>query len=559
MFKNVMSLLRRASSSATPPVSTVPATGVRTNVRSQQRYLRGDRAGILGMRQAVTRDAKIDVRDAARRASALASDFLQNSGWLSGAAQQILSDTIGDELKLNSRANLSKFGYTSAQAAEWRREVEEAWRQWAWNKNECDLAGKATIAEMVDGVMRSYLVYGEAFGVMDFLSENEQASLGVTTRTKVSLVAPHRCPLTTHQFEGLEQGIFHNSFGRPERYRFRENRDGIDYDKDVPAGDVIHVMDRGENLNSPRGISPFAPGMKVLAQSDQLADATLATALMQTIFAATIKSPEPSEVAFQAIQTLADTEQPAGWEGTAEEWGEHVGTIAADLVDVWGARIGALKEKGISLSDSARINHLGPGEEFEMHTASTPGDQYLPFFKNLLREIARCLGVTFESLSMDHSSATYSSVRMAIASIWPIVLRRRSRIAAPFLQAVYEKWLEEMIVTGRIQFKGGARAFLRDKESVYQAEWSGPAAPTADDYKSALADKIELETGISSYADICAKRGKNAQEQITAIGEEIKEMARNGVPHPFGRTQGGAGPQGAAADGRRDPASAEVV
>jgi len=533
-----------ASAAVARPKASLPPTN---------RYLRGDSAGTLAMRRAITRDAKIDVKESAARAAALAVDFMQNSGWLAGAAQQILTDTIGEELKLNCRAKLKKFGYSPKQATDWCREVEEAWRTWAWNKNECDLAGKATIAEMLDGVIRSYLAYGEAFGILDYLSDGETKRLGVKTSTKISLVAPHRCPQKTSAFEGLEQGIFHDSYGRPSKYRFRETRDGLDYNRDIAAHSVIHVMDRGENLNSPRGISPVAPALKIAAQSDQLADATLATMLLQTVFAATIKSPEPSETAFQAIQTLADMEEPKGWDADVNgDWTEYAGGIAGDLIDVWGARIGALKEKGISMADSARINHLGPGEEFEMHTAGTPGDQYLPFFRNLLRELARCLGITYESLAMDHSSATYSSVRMAIASIWPIVMRRRTRIAIPFLQVIYEKWLEEMIVKGRIPFKGGVRAFLRDPESVYQAEWNGPAAPSADDYKSALADKIELETCLSTYADICAKRGKNAQEQIVAIGAEKKLMEANGIPHPFGRSQGGAGPQGAATEGTRD-------
>ena len=98
--------------------------------KAEMRYLRGDRAGILGMRRAITRDAKQDVREAAERASALAIDFMQNSGWIAGAVQQILCDTIGEELKLNCRARLvEKFGYSEEDAAKWCRNVEAEWRR----------------------------------------------------------------------------------------------------------------------------------------------------------------------------------------------------------------------------------------------------------------------------------------------------------------------------------------------------------------------------------------------------------------------------------------------
>lgn len=520
--------------------------------RMTARYLRGDKAGTLAMRQAITRDARVDVKESAERASALAYDFMQNSGWISGAIQQIITDTIGDELKLNLRSQLLAFGYTKKQASAWCRRVEREWRRWAWNPKECDLAGKATIADMTEALLLSFLASGEGFGVLDYLPLGEQRRLGLRTGLKVSLIASHRCPRVTDEGKGLDQGVFHDEANRAIGYKFRLREKGIDKDRIIDGANVIHVMDRAANLNSPRGISVITPALKVIAQSDQLADATLATALMQTIFAATINSPEPSDTAFQAIQTLSEMEQPEGYDGN---WDEYIGGLQQDLIDVWGNRIDALKGNGISLSESGRINHLGPGETFQMHTAATPGAQYLPFFQSLLKEIARCLGITYEALAMDHSNASYSSVRMAVASIWPIVLRRRSRIVAPFLQGVFERWLDEMIFRKIIPFKGGYEAFANDRESIYQAEWSGPAAPSADDYKAALGAKVRLETGLSTFHDECALAGKNGEEQIAQLGQEIKMFEAEGVPHPFGRSQGGnGGPLGAAANGRRDPA-----
>lgn len=537
------------------PLSFAPKAGNFT-----ARYLRGDSSGILHMRRAVTRDARHDVLEAAERASALAIDFMQNSGWLAGAADQIIGDTIGTELKLNARPDLTALGYDVTEQSAWARLVEAEWRRWAWNKSECDLAGKATIPEMLDAVVRSYLGYGEAFGVLDFIPVASRRIYGLETGTKVSLVAPHRLPRTTREFEGLDQGIFHDARGRALAYRFRRRETGIDVDTNIAARDVIHVMDRGDNPGSARGISVFAPILKVIAQSDQLADATLATALMQTIFAATIKSPEASEDAFAAIQTLSDMTAPAGFDASSGTWGDYVGGIQQDLLDVWGMRIGALKEHGVSMSDPARINHLGPGEEFQMHTAATPGSQYLPFSKNLQREMARRLGITVESLSMDHSDATYSSVRMGISSIWPLVIRRRERIAAPFVQAIYEKWLEEAIAERRMPLRGGLTAFTTHKQAIVWAEWKGPEQPSADPYKDALANKVNLETGSTSLQRIYAAKGLDWEEELDQIGNEIKKSEAIGLTVPHGRSQGGGGgPLGAAAEGRNNPAGSEVA
>ncbi|WP_353619417.1 phage portal protein, partial [Ochrobactrum sp. SFR4] len=99
-----------------------------------------------------------------------------------------------------------------------------------------------------------------------------------------------------------------------------------------------------------------------------------------------------------------------------------------------------------------------------------------------MREVARAIGITYGSYSMDYSAATYSSVRMEMASIWPVVMRRRERIAGPFLQMIYENWLDEEIGEGRLPFKGGYNAFLAHREKITWALWQGPAAPNADDY-----------------------------------------------------------------------------
>lgn len=530
-------------------VSTSLGAPKRTVRPAEMRYLNRDRTGVLALRHAVRRDGRHDVREAALRASALAFDFMQNSGWIAGACDQMIVDTIGTELKLNARPDFAKLGYSDQERSAWCKLVEAEWRRWSWNPRECDLAGKSTIAEMCDGLMRYYIGGGEGFGVISYFDERMRRAYGVQTGTKVNIVAPHRVPHITREFEGLEGGIFHDAIGRPTHCRFKRREGGMEVDHDLafvlPNGlaQVVHVLDRGDNPDSPRGISIMAPILKVIAQSDQLADATLATALLQTIFAAVIKSPEPSEEAFQAIQTLADT-------GVGKV--EGVDQLAQDFIDVWGARFEALKSGGINLADTARIGHLGPGEELDFKTAGTPGGNYLPFNKNLQREMARRLGVSIESFSMDFTDASYSSVRMATATIHPIATRRRERIPAPFCQAVYEAFLDEKVATGAIPFKGGYRAFAANRDKACWAEWQGPAKPSADDWKGANAAKVRLETGVSSLADECAEYGRDWEETAAQRERELKALTGMGLPNPFERMRGGGGPEGGAVEGDRE-------
>lgn len=537
------------------PSAAVPA------MRPTARYLRDSSTGVLRMPRVAARDSFLDVREATERAAALAIDFMHNSGWIAGAARQIIADTIGTELKLNHRPDLARLGYDEKETSAWATLVQAEWGQYAWNPAECDLAGKATIAEMLDGTVRHYLAHGEAFGVLSFLSEADRRRYGITTGTKVSLVPPHRLPNRTSEFEGLLGGIFHDANERATHYRFRRRESGMDRDDDIPAMDaaglaqVIHVMDRGENPGSPRGITPIAPASKVIAQYDQAADATLAQLMLQQAFAAVLTSPEPSTQAFEAIQTLSDPQaMPDGYPGGQAAWSAFAGGLAADLMDVWGQRVDALKRGGIDLSQHARVAHAGPGEDLKFVTANTPGGNYLPFVQHLHREIARCMGVTATSLTMDFNGATYSSVRMEVATIWPIAVRRRERIAAPLAQGIFEAWLDEMVATGRIPFKGGYRAFAANRQKACWAEWRGPSKPTADDAKSATAQRLRLESGVSSLADECSEDGRDWEETARQRARELTYLTGLGLPNPFERMRGGGGPNGTAAEGNREPA-----
>lgn len=534
---------RASPSAAVPQVPSVSAG-----------YMRPERTGILSMRRAYTRDVRTEVHAAADRAFALAFDFIRNSGWIAGAADQIIGDIIGRELKLNARPDLSRLGYSPEERTAWCRLVEQEWRRWSWNPRECDLEGKATVAEMLDGAVRYYLAGGEAVAVMSYLNPPDRRRLGVETATKARLVSPHRLSRYTSLFEGWDQGIYHNEFGRAEVYRFRRSIAGLEEDHDVAAWagvvpQVVHVMDRGATPNSPRGISPMTAAFKVVAQSDQLADATLTTALLQTAFAATITSPDPSEEAFQALQQLADMDESL--EGAAD--------LAGDLLEVWEQRLDALKSKALSIGgDASQVNHLGPGEKLDFHGAITPGPQYAPFQGTLAREAARCLGVTTSSYTGDFSSAGYSSTRMEVATVWPLVIRRRERIAAPMAQAIYEAWLDEMIGMGRIPFKGGYRAFNANRQQVVDSEWRGPPRPSADPYKDALANKVRLETGQTTLQAIAAEEGEDWEANADQAAIEVARLSKGGIRPPHGRLAGGegAGPLGAAADGQREPANA---
>jgi capsid protein len=205
-----------------------------------------------------------------------------------------------------------------------------------------------------------------------------------------------------------------------------------------------------------------------------------------------------------------------------------------------GAMLGGLEraaEGTINFGSDPQISHLGAGENLDIKNVSLPGQQFLPFNSSLMRDMARAIGVTYGGLSMDYTQATYASTRMEVSSIWPIVVRRRERIVAPFLQAIYEAWLDEAIYHGIIPFKGGYEAFRQNKDQVCWAQWQGPAKPTADDLKSAKAAALRIEAGISSIAIEAADYGYDCDEVRRMQQEEHDFFTSSGMRSPYEAVQ----------------------
>jgi capsid protein len=134
---------------------------------------------------------------------------------------------------------------------------------------------------------------------------------------------------------------------------------------------------------------------------------------------------------------------------------------------------------------------------------------------------------------MDNTSATYSSVNMDNASIYPVVVRRRSRTAAPICQAYYENGLDEEIGEGRIPFKGGYEAFRANRDDVLWTLWNGPPAPTADDGKSAKAATERLVNGTTTFEVECAKQGLDPEEVFESRKTWHARFLDAGLPSPF--------------------------
>lgn len=471
----------------------------------------GGAAALFAWRPAL-RDAREDVLSAYIEAAARAIDALQNSGWIAGAVNQAVASTIGTGLRLNPTPDHTVLGWDEKQTEEWISKVERRWILWSENPVECDAAGKHSMGQLTGMVLKTAFAYGEAVSLLPSIRRDVS-----TTRTKVQLVLPHRLVQDTDAMTRMYQGIRTDDFGFPLSYRFTRDsvfREQIDIAARDGAGrpQVVHVFEGSPG--QVRGITPLAPVLRVLRQYDQLADATLTAALIQAVFAATIESEAPTEALLNALQDQNEQDASAG----------------SQAETLFGFKQAWYQQTKIDLGSGGRIAHLFPGEKLTMNRSEHPNDTYEAFSKFLLREIATCLGMTVETLTGDYTGATYSSVRMATAEKWPLVLARRKNICGRFLQHVYEAWLEEEIEAGNIPFPNGLMGFIANRSAACSADWRGPARPQADDLKAAKAHEVYKRMGVMSDEMICNDLGVDWEDVYEQRSREAKKRATLYLP-----------------------------
>jgi lambda family phage portal protein len=477
-------------------------------------YMRGGRGIVFSNWNPSLRSAQDEVTSSWDKASARTIDTIHNSGWIAGAIDQAVANTVGVGLRLKAAPESEAFGMDEKSAREWARKVEQRFGLWANNKIECDIEGRRTFGQMQAAMLRSYFATGEAFAEIPW---KKRLQFG----TKMRMIPSHRVSRKDDSFTNVVQGVRMDNDGFPLGYTAtKKDRILGEIEWDVPAFDamwrprVVHCFDGMPG--QVRGITPLVPALRVCKQYDQLSDATLTASIIQTVFAATIKSEMPTEEAMQGLLTPQEQAKMAA--------------AGTSVWDAWfSAQSGWYDKATFDVGINGRFAHLFPGQELEFQSAQHPSSDYKDFALHLLREIARCLGLTYESATGDYDGATYSSVRMATGEIFPITLYRRAYIIAPACQAGYEAWLEEDIETGGTPFPGGIAAFHAQRSAVCRAFWRGSPKPQADDVKTATAHQIWRDMGVLTDEMIANDLGTDIEDVYVQRAREAEMRQMYGL------------------------------
>lgn len=422
-------------------------------------------------------------------------DLARNLPVATGAIQTNKTHVIGEGLTLNAQCNRKVLGLSEEEATTWNETVEAEWQLFT---RTADFTRVQHLADLQAMLFGGVLESGDIFAIRRYRRDP-----GDAYGTKVQVIeADMVCnPNFMADTDTLVAGIEHTRQSVPvaihvtDRHPGERWRPAVSWRR-VPMryNDgrqiVLHLFDRQRSRQT-RGIPYLAPVIEALKSLGDYTDAEVRAAVVSAMFTVFVKGAPSPETG-----PLAPTD--AGGAGRGDE---------------------------IELGAGAVVD-LGEGEDIVTANPGRPNPQFDAFVTAFLRQIGVALELPFEML-IKHFTASYSASRAALEMAYHSFRRRRSWFVRQFMEPVYGWFLEEAVVTGRIDAPG----FFDDpaiRAAWMRATWTGPVRISLDPKKDAEADKIDVEMRVKTRQQVLTERtGGDFDQKVEQVRRE--EAALDGL------------------------------
>ncbi len=406
------------------------------------------------------------------------NDLYTNNGLAAGAVNTFVTNSA--VLTLSPNVDFEALGQTAEWADEWNANAE---REWLLFVKDCDLLRQSNWHELCQIVMRSRLISGDVFVNLPMIRRK-----GVTYRTCLNLIEGQRVsnPNMAPDKPSLIMGVELDNNGAPVRYHYST---GGQYGT-VKAWNTLNAYDangerqvlhvhRKHRPNQLRGVPFLAPVIELIKKIDTFTQAELDAACINAFFTVFIKKRAPGS-----------------------------GTSPFDAVTNMGAETGATSsDKDIKLG-AGTIVELFPDEEgVDLADPKRPNANFEAFFKAISGEIAMGLNIPREVL-MKAFDASYSASRGAVIEALKAFREEQESQIADFCQPIYEAFMYEAVLSGRIEAPG----FLDDplaRMAYCSAEWIGQEQAELNPLDSVNAAEKRIALGISNEIIETSARGQN--------------------------------------------------
>ncbi len=406
------------------------------------------------------------------------------------------TNTVGTGLKVQPQIPYEMIGLTEEEAEKWQSSTMQEFKLYAESKD-CDATRMSDFYELQYIAFVSAMVGGDCLALLPFIErKNSPYSLSIKL-----LEGQHLYSKDDLKKDNIIAGIETDENGAVKNYHIlKKHPGGVHIKRDdtaviVPAfgkesdrRNVIHLFYK-RRPGQKRGIPLLAPVIEDLKQIGRYTEAELMAAVISGMFTVFIKS-DLGEVGDGLPAEENDTEYE--------------------------------DDRDYSLGNGAIVG-LAPGESIDSANPTRPNPNFEPFFNAMVKQIGASLQIPYEVL-MKHFTASYSASRGALLEAWKFFKQKRRWLSSNFCQPIYEEWLTEAVMIGRIKAPG----FLENpmiKKAYCQAVWNGDAPGQLDPVKETKAAKMRCEEGFSTRTKESAEiNGSDFDKNISRGKKEREKM-----------------------------------
>jgi lambda family phage portal protein len=390
--------------------------------------------------------------------------------------------------------------------------IEELFDEWAREIN-LGLKLRLAVAGRIDS--------GE--GILLFVSN---PALKHPVKLDVKLIECDRLRAADGKFTSVtyEDGVTYDELGNPVSYDVLTYHPGATSgqpagvtSKPVTAADVIHLFKR-TRPEQRRGVPEIAPALPLFGQLRRYTLATLSAA------------ETAANIAMALVSKSADI--------------EPVNVDPLDTIDL----------------EMGSVTTMPPGWDITQPESKQPSTQYAEFKRELLNEIARCLGMPLNIALANSSGYNYASGRLDHQMYFKEIQTFQDDLGREAVTPIFVRWLEEYsrlrgAVVRRGEDTGGwvspalqrvhglSPALLGRRFTAEPHQWHWDGTEHVDPTKEATAQEMGLRNLTTTLAREYARLGLDWEDELRQIAREralLKELgielpkqpAPSGAPRP---------------------------
>jgi lambda family phage portal protein len=436
-----------------------------------------------------------------------ANDIAANNAHGASLVDSITINTVGSGLWPQSKPNFKRLGITEEQAQEVAQQMEWEFEQFC-KTADASSPSAATATSNFYGMqfqnVYSMLVNGEFINLPLMIDDpSRRYSLALQSVDPIRL----RTPMALIGESGVRDGVRLGAYGAPSGYFIADPEDGrfttsldLRYFREIAptSGHRPNIFHRFHKKlpEQVRGVSIYAPSMKLFRDMNDYLDFELVGAIMAASFPVWIEKQQ----GFDANTLTNPYNQDPD-----------------DLTKYQEIPAG-------------QIMYGNAGEKPHVMGHNRPGGSFQVFVETMLRAIGASTGMPYEVIAKDFSKTNYSSARAALEEAWRVFGLYQDWMVSYFCQVVWEMVFEEAFLRGYIKLPKGAPDFYAAKAEWTAATWIVPEKTQLDPVKEMTAAIMGANANVVTAADIAGKRGKDWEAQYRQRSREIKLADELGLP-----------------------------